>query len=166
MSDQGKFINTYIDVMVGTIHETLNSNLQLKTQMKISADLLADKDKQISSLIAEIESKNNDKFSFDATIESNKTEIDNLKSQLNRNQQELESLRSKASHTDSLLQQIVTMKQEIKNRDAIIMEKDKEIEKLVEQKVKKSKSTKAEDVVKPQQINIKEDNLLNHKDDF
>lgn len=188
MSDQGKFINTYIDVMVGTIHEMMNSTLQLKTQMKVSADLLAEKDKQISSFVAEkeeivkryeaiIASNSNDKTSFDATIQSNQNEINNLKSQLIKAQQELDPLRNKASHTDSLLQQIVAMKQEIKNRDAIIaekdnqlLEKDKEITNLIakesEQKVKKSKSMKAEDVLKPQQINTKEDNLLKYKDDF
>jgi chromosome segregation ATPase len=237
MSEQGKFINTYIDVMVGTIHEMMNSSLQLKTNMKISTDLLiekdkqignltaeietinnnklsfdatiesnnteidslksqlsllVEKDKQISNLTAEIEAINNNKLSFDATIESNRTEIDSLKSQLSRNQQELESLRSKASHTDSLLQQIISMKQEIKNRDntiaeknkeieainnreieardKIIAEKDKEIETInnreIEAKAKKPKLSKISEPLKLQQINITEDNLLKYKDDF
>ena len=49
MSDQGKFINTYIDVLIGTIHETLNSTFQLKTQLKIANDLLAEKDDLLKS---------------------------------------------------------------------------------------------------------------------
>lgn len=211
MSDQGKFINTYIDVMVGTIHELMNSSLQLKTQLKISADLLAEKDKQIGDISAEkersfdaiagekdkviadllaekesliksyesrITNSNNEKSDIDSKLQSNKQELDSLRSQLTKIQQEVEPLRSKASHADSLLQQIVVMKQEIRNRDVVIADKDriiseknKEIEELktkdLEVKPKKSKTvSKLFDVLETAQINNVKDTLSKNKDDF
>lgn len=135
MSEQSKFINTYIDVIIGTVHEKTNSILQLKTQLKVSSDLLADKDEQIAritsekdqeieKLKSEIEKIQNNATDYTGTIQNHLREIENLKSQLSKNNQEFEALKNKAAHTDSLLQQVVAMKQEIKNRDAIINEKE------------------------------------------
>jgi len=62
------------------------------------------------------------------------------------------------------------MKQEIKNRDNIIEEKNKEIEvlknKVSETKAKKPKLSKISEPLKLQQINTTEDKLLKYKDDF
>lgn len=188
MSDQGKFINTYIDVMVGTIHELMNSSLQMKTQLKMSADMLAEKDKQIGDIVGEkdkviadllaekqsiisvYESRlaNNDseKSDTNAKLQSNKQELDNLRSQLTKIQQDVEPLRSKASHADSLLQQIVVMKQEIKSRDEIISQKNKEIEELTTKPKKTKTATKLLDVLEAAHINNVKDTLSKNKDDF
>lgn len=185
MSEQSKFINTYIDVIIGTVHEKTNSILQLKTQLKVTNDLLSEKDEQIVRITSEkneeieklkseilrIQNNTND---YTGTIQSNLREIDSLKSQISKNNQEIEALRNKAAHTDSLLQQIVAMKQEIKNRDAtiaqkndIILEKEKELEELktkeVEQKTKKSKpASRSMDLTEINKIL----ELQKQKDDF
>lgn len=179
MSDQGKFINTYIDVIIGTVHETLNSNLQLKTQLKISADLLAEKDEQISRLSAEkddeikryqsiIDGINKNKEDFSAAVQNNQSEIENLKAQLSKNQQECETYKSKASHTDALLQQIVSMKQEVRNRDIIIAEKEKELADIKakenELRVKKTKTVVKS--LEAAELNNVKDTVLKSKDDF
>ena len=44
MSDSNKFVNTYIEVAVGTVHELLNQVLQLKTEARITSDLVSEKD--------------------------------------------------------------------------------------------------------------------------
>lgn len=199
MSEQSKFINTYIDVIIGTVHEKTNSILQLKTQLKVSSDLLADKDEQIArissekdqeieKLKSEIQKIQNNANDYTGTIQSHLREIENLKSQLSKNNQEIEALRNKAAHTDSLLQQVVSMKQDIKNRDAIINEKEatiiqknniisekealistkeREIEELkqkeVEQKLKKPKpASKSMDLTEINKVL----ELQKQKDDF
>jgi predicted RNase H-like nuclease (RuvC/YqgF family) len=168
MSDQGKFINTYIDVIIGTVHETLNSNLQLKTQLKLSNDLLAEKDAEIKKYQSIIDDMNKNKEDFSAAVQTNQSEIENLKSQLSRNQQECETYKSKASHTDALLQQIVSMKQEVRNRDIIIAEKEKELADIKakenELRVKKTKTVVKS--LEAAELNNVKDNVLKSKDDF
>lgn len=56
MADANKFINTYIDVAIGNINELTSASLQLKTQLKISNDLISEKDQVINNLLKEKES--------------------------------------------------------------------------------------------------------------
>lgn len=193
MSDQSKFINTYIDVIIGTVHEKTNNILQLKTQLKVTNDLLSEKDEQIVRIAAEKDEEINklktdiEKIQSDAknntgTIQSYLREIENLKAQISKSNQEIDVLKNKAGHTESLLQQIVAMKQEIKNRDSIIHEKDAVISEknksiiekenmirdLNQQKDLESKSKKLKTTSKTMdltQIN-KILELQNQKDDF
>lgn len=50
-----KYFNAYVDAAVGMIHEHVSTILQLKSQMKISAEVLLEKDKTINTLSSEIE---------------------------------------------------------------------------------------------------------------
>jgi len=134
MSDQGKFINTYIDTIISTLHEMLNNNLQMKTQIKISGDMLTEKDEHIARLTATIDEFNQNQSNSSQTIQTNNQEISDLRNQVSRIQQDLQAAQSKASHVDSLLQQVVDMKNEIKNRDVLLETKTQEFEKVIADK--------------------------------
>jgi len=56
MSDVNTFINTYIDHALGMLHENINELLRVKTEAKISGDLLKGKDEAIVGLQKELES--------------------------------------------------------------------------------------------------------------
>lgn len=156
MSDQGKFINTYIDVILGGVQELLNTTFQLKTQLKLSGEIVAAKDNEIAALKSQIENfsgKESDQIlnlktqinelisKENENISKLKSQVDNFASEtsnkenlirtkdetINRLENELNSFRTKQSHYDSAIKQIVDMKGEVKKRDAIIEEKDKEI---------------------------------------
>ena len=105
MSDQNKFVNTYIDTIIATVHEQTNSLLQLKAQTKVLGDLLLEKDQVILSLTQQLENSNTDA------------------SELVALRNECASLRTKASHIDTFASQVAQMKN-------IILQKDKEIEAL------------------------------------
>jgi ribosomal protein L29 len=66
-----KYFNAYVDSAVGIIHENLSLILQLKAQLKVANDLLAEKDGFITSQISE----------RDKTIDSLSNELTNLRTQ-------------------------------------------------------------------------------------
>jgi chromosome segregation ATPase len=128
MSDPNKFINTYIDTTIATLHEYVGSSLQLKTQLKMANDLLIERDATIAQLITE----------RDATVAQLTGEIQNISNNFTTTQDDTETMKaallscqdklkiaeeshtaisSKVSHMDTLLKQLTDMKQEIKNRD-------------------------------------------------
>jgi chromosome segregation ATPase len=128
MSDPNKFINTYIDTTIATLHEYVGSSLQLKTQLKIANDLLIERDATIAKLVDE----------KDSTVARLTGEIENINNNFSTNQDDAETMKaallscqdklkiaeeshsaisSKVSHMDTLLKQLADMKQEIKNRD-------------------------------------------------
>jgi chromosome segregation ATPase len=128
MSDPNKFINTYIDTTIATLHEYVGSSLQLKTQLKLANDLLIERDATITQLITE----------KDATIAQLTGEIQNISNNFTTTQDDTETMKaallscqdklkiaeeshtaisSKVSHMDTLLKQLTDMKNEIKTRD-------------------------------------------------
>ena len=44
MSDSNKFVNSYIETCMNTLQENLANIVQLKTQLKLANDLIAEKD--------------------------------------------------------------------------------------------------------------------------
>lgn len=66
-----KYFNAYVDSAVGIIHENLSLILQLKAQLKVANDLLAEKDGFITSQISE----------RDKAIDSLSNELTNLRTQ-------------------------------------------------------------------------------------
>jgi chromosome segregation ATPase len=139
MSDPNKFINTYIDTTIATLHEYVGSSLQLKTQLKIANDLLIEKDSAIAQLINEkdatVAQLINEK---DATVAQLTSEIQNINNNFSANQDDTETIKasllscqdklkiaeeshsaiiSKVSHMDTLLKQLTDMKSEIITRD-------------------------------------------------
>lgn len=124
MVDQNTFINTYIDIIVNTLTEQIKANLQLQTQVKINEFVVAEKDKIISSLTAQL---NDNKVA------------ENWKVKYEAAEANYSSILAKLSHMDTLLAQIGDMKK-------IILEKDKEIEELKSpKKVINTKITKAKE---------------------
>ena len=124
MVDQNTFINTYIDIIVNTLTEQIKANLQLQTQVKINEFVVAEKDKIISSLTAQL---NDNKVA------------ENWKVKYEAAEANYSSILAKLSHMDTLLVQIGDMKK-------IILEKDKEIEELKSpKKVINTKITKTKE---------------------
>jgi predicted RNase H-like nuclease (RuvC/YqgF family) len=102
MSDQSKYINTYIENSIGMIHEYVGLVLQARTQAKIANDIVAEKDAIISSLHEQVNQSRADASKWG---------------------QEYNSIKSNTEHTDTLVAQINEMKQ-------MVITKNKEIEDL------------------------------------
>ena len=116
MSDPNKYVNTYIDTMMATLHEYLASSLQLKTQLKIANDLLQEKDSIISHLSNEIETIKNNSIK-QGDMDSIQSELNSYKERTRIAEESHNALKSKVSHMDTLTAQLVEMKNEIKIRD-------------------------------------------------
>lgn len=77
MSDN-KYINTYIDLAMATLHDNINVMMQLRTKEKLSDELLLEKDKIISELTERLSAlESNVETSLNTQIASLKTDIDN-----------------------------------------------------------------------------------------
>lgn len=174
MSDQGKFINTYIDVIIGSVHEMLNTTYQVKTQLKMANDIISQKDEEIASLREHIENSQRSESAISDTIKSNNEEINRLRSSISSLESENTTLKTKQSHFDSSIQQIIEMKNEIKKRDSIILEKEKQIEELNFKLEEEKKKKTMKEVKKLKQLEkINDEGTLNStelftesKDDF
>lgn len=112
MSDS-KFINTYIDVIIGTLHEHLNTILQLKTQQKITNDLIREKDEVISSLETKLqslsESEETSRFDRDTLL----AEAESLRTNAKIWEESYTAMKNKISHMDTLTNQLNQFKQDI-----------------------------------------------------
>jgi chromosome segregation ATPase len=106
MSDTNAFVNAYIDHAVGMIHENVSAILQLKAQLKIANDLIAEKDAAIGSLAAQLESS-----------KINTDEMSVLRDQARHWEDKHNSMVGRISHLDTALSQIAQMKKEILDRD-------------------------------------------------
>ena len=136
MSDNNKYINAYVDIAIGTIHEYLASNIQLKAQNKISNDLLSEKEQIIASLQTEI-----------SKINKNSVDMQSLQSSAKTWEESYNAMKVKISHMDALTSQILEMKKEVIKRD----EKIKELEdKLVE--LNKKNKKKQQPISEPKTI--------------
>lgn len=120
MSDMNKYINAYVDNAVGMLHENLATILQLKTQLKISNELIAEKDVVIGSLRSELEVSKSSNIDM-ASMERESTRLRELNTTISK----------KVEHLDTALSQIAQMKNEIRSRDEKIF--------LLEEKLKVSK---------------------------
>ena len=112
MGDQNKYINTYVDVTVGTVHELLNQVLQLKTEARITSDLVSEKDQVISTLQNEKDQVINklqaEKNQIASALENEQErsrieheEADKANQQVRQWEDEVNSLRTKAGNFDA-----------------------------------------------------------------
>ena len=111
MSDPTRFMNAYVDNAIGMIHENISNILQLKTQLRVSNEIIAEKDSVISSL--------------NSQLENNKTNIEEtnlLRERVASLEQTNNSLVNQNSHLNTALNQIATMKKEIREKDSLIAE--------------------------------------------
>lgn len=134
MSDSNKFVNSYIETCMNTLQENLANIVQLKTQLKLSNDLLAEKDAVIGNMMRELEAK--------AHIENQYHEISETNRGLN---DELLGLRNKVTHLDTALRQVAEMK-------TMILIKDKEIESLKNKEPELVIKKKKKEVTEPVEI--------------
>ena len=106
MSDQNKYINTYIDIALGTVHDYLNTLLQTKTELRIANDLVSERDQVISALQTELEQE-----------KSYHTELDDARSNAAKWENEVNNLKNSVANFDTLTNQYNTLKQAIIDRD-------------------------------------------------
>lgn len=151
MSDANKFVNTYIEFAVNQLHENLNLILQLKTQLKIANDSVAEKDAVITKLTQDLE-----------TNKTSNEEMVKLRDQSRKWEEAHNAVANKVSHLDTALAQIAEMKKEVVIRDETIAQLQQELETLKNPPSKKVINTKAkkevvkEETVKP--LPLVEDN--------
>ena len=123
MSDSNAYINAYVDNSVGMLHEYVTMVLQLKTQLKVTGDMVAVKDATITSFQEELDRVR-------AELDSTKSKLGNNNEQVNQSradaikwEQEYNEMKNKVSHMDTLTSQMNEMKK-------LIIVKDEEIERL------------------------------------
>ena len=148
MSDSNKFVNTYIEVAVGTVHELLNQVLQLKTEARITSDLVSEKDQVISTLQSALENEQER-----SRIEHE--EADKANQQVRQWEDEVNSLRTKAGNFDALSNQFNELKRDFiaKNTELENIKKDleearsklKELQKIDRQVKKEEKKSQTVD---------------------
>lgn len=137
MSDTNAFVNAYIDHAVGMIHENVGNILQLRSQLKVANDLIAEKDAVIGTLTSQLESS-----------KINSDEMSVLRDQARHWEEAHNSMTNKVAHLDTALSQIAQMKKEI-------LDKNDKISKL-EEKLNPPKKT----------INTKKSRVVTIIDDF
>lgn len=124
MSDPNKFINTYIDTMMATLHEQLGSSLQLKTQLKLANDLLLERDTTIGQLSSELENLKNSYSNDQSDKEATRIELLSCQDRLRIAEESHNAIKGKLAHMDTLLHQVSEMKREVQLRDETINNKD------------------------------------------
>lgn len=159
MSDATKYMNTFVDVSMGILHENLNTLVQLKTQLKIANDLVQEKEQVIGNLTQEL---SNSKKENQNVIE--------LQDKARIWEDSYNAMKSKVSHMDTLLKQISDMKNDIVQLRDVISNKDGEISSLKEEintlkikpvSISKSKiNTKDKSSTKTPTIEKPADNIL------
>lgn len=135
--DQNNYINTYIDIAVGQLHEYLNTSLQLKTQAKLANDLIQEKDQVIGSLKNQLDS-----------IQNNDNDVQIAKDQAKHWEDSYHAMLNKAAHMETLLNQLKEMKSMVQEKDKIIANLNEQIQdlkmpkKVINTKVKKIEAAK------------------------
>ena len=79
MADSSAYINAYINNAVEMLHENINTILQLKTQAKMSAEIVSAKNEEVKNLQVELEDL---KTRLESTKEDLQKEFDTSKSDL------------------------------------------------------------------------------------
>jgi chromosome segregation ATPase len=134
MTDQNAYINAYVDNSVGMLHEYVTMVLQLRTQLKIANDMVAEKDATISSLREQVSGVSTE---LQEELNKVKAELESYRSQVGDNnelinksradaikwEQEYNDMKNKMSHMDTLTSQMNEMKK-------MIIDKDNEIQDL------------------------------------
>lgn len=111
MSDQSRYVNTYIDVAVGTAHEYLNAILQLKAENKLSNEIIQEKDGLITNLQNELEQERaRNRLEHEA--------VDKANEQVKTWESEVNLLKGKASNFDALVNQFNELKRDFIAKDA------------------------------------------------
>jgi len=153
MSDQSKYINTYLDHSIGMIHEYISLVLQLKTQTKLANDGIIERDEIIKNLQNELQSTRSDysntKIDLDKTIASDNEQINKLRVDASRWESEYNNMKAQVDHMNTAVNQINEMKKMVLEKDKEISSLQKEIENIKNPPVKTAINTKDKKPVKP-----------------
>lgn len=159
MSDQSKYVNTFIENSVGMIHEYVSLVLQLKTQAKLAEDMLAERNAIVSSLEQQINEfkteLENSRNELHQTISNSNEQVNQSRADSSKWEQEYNSMKARVEHLDTFVNQVNEMKQ-------MLIDKNKEIEDLqkkIENLSKKNSKTLAPKVV-INTLNKREDSLV------
>ena len=117
--DQNRYINAYVDIVIGQLHEMLSNNLQLKTQNKLANEIIQEKD----NLIGELQNRIN-------AVQNNDSDVQKAKEQVKHWEDSYHTMLAKTSHMDTLLNQVRDMKTIILEKDQIILKLNEKIEDL------------------------------------
>jgi hypothetical protein len=144
--DQNRYINAYVDIVIGQLHEMLSNNLQLKTQNRLANEIIQEKDNLIGDMQNHLNvAKNND------------NDVQTAKEKAKQWEDLYHTMVNKVAHMETLLNQVKDMK-------TIILEKDKIILEL-QQNIKDLKTPKKVINIKPKK-KVEEIKLENSIDDF
>jgi hypothetical protein len=144
--DQNRYINAYVDIVIGQLHEMLSNNLQLKTQNRLANEIIQEKDNLIGDMQNQLNvAKNND------------NDVQTAKEKAKQWEDLYHTMVNKVAHMETLLNQVKDMK-------TIILEKDKIILEL-QQNIKDLKTPKKVINIKPKK-KVEEIKLENSIDDF
>jgi len=150
MSDTN-YMNTYVNLVMETIHSNLNDILQLKTHLKIANDLVSVKDQVISDLNGQIESLRNES----SRHQNDESEMQKLRENAAVWEQQYNTMINKVSHMDTLTNQYNDLKKQfvdktnemdnlnVKYKDYELIKEEldtvkKKLEKLTKKEEKKS----------------------------
>jgi DNA repair exonuclease SbcCD ATPase subunit len=131
MSDQSTYINTYIDYAIETIQSLVKETLQLKTQLKISNGIIAQKEQVIASF-------NENKKNFETDID----ELNASRNNARRWEEQYNAMSQKVSHMDTITAQFNTIKKDYIRKEVECDTLQKEVSKLKEE-LKLMKKTKS-----------------------
>lgn len=109
MTDQSAYVNAYLESAMAMLHDQLNQVVQLKTQVKLSENLLSQKDSTIAEL--------SNKLSVSVATEK---EFAVLKEKTRIVEDSYHALMNKVSHMESLQNQFNELKK-------MYIEKEKEL---------------------------------------
>lgn len=144
--DQNRYINAYVDIVIGQLHEMLSNNLQLKTQNRLANEIIQEKDNLIGDMQNQLNvAKNND------------NDVQTAKEKAKQWEDSYHTMVNKVAHMETLLNQVKDMK-------TIILEKDKTILEL-QQNIEDLKTPKKVINIKPKK-KVEEIKLENSIDDF
>jgi hypothetical protein len=105
-----KYINAYIDSAVGIIHENLNTILQLKAQLRVTNELLGEKDSVINSQIAEKDNTINLLSSELSSLKSRSVDVEELKKNAKYWEDSYHAINNKVAHMETLTKQYNDLK--------------------------------------------------------
>lgn len=124
--DSNKYVNTYLDFAVGMIHEATNDKLQLRTQIKLANDLVAERDQVISSLKTQIEEMQK-QSQQELKVE---VELSEEKKKSKRWEDSYHALNNKVAHFDNLTNQFNDIKSQFQMKSQEVQRLNVELEEV------------------------------------
>lgn len=95
MADTSAYVNAYIDNAVGMLHENINTILQMKTQAKLTADIISAKTEEVKNLQVQLDDVKTELESTRANLEKEfESSRSDLQNKLNSTVSELEKTKT------------------------------------------------------------------------